>query len=114
MVETGGLFVVGNHGGSDADYAARSGGDDIHHALGAADIETGMVVNLLRGDLLATVDIGRFVGHLGSRGEPALADRIDERTGRHEGRTGGPEAKAGVFHQSPVITVRVAIVRLGD
>ncbi len=73
-----------------------------------------MVVDLARGDLFATVDIGRFVGHLGTRGEPALAHGIDERTGRHEGRSSRPEAKADVFDKRPVIAIGVAIVGPGD
>ena len=92
---------------ADGDNQAGGRGDHVDQALGPADIEAVVIVDLRRRRLLAAIDIRRLVGHLRGAGEPALAGRIDERARLDPGRSGGPEPERASFVQAPVVVGRV-------
>src|SRR5258708_8876117 len=55
VVETGGHFVIGDHGGSDGDYTAGSRRGDVHQSFGAAGNQCGRIIKLAPRDFFATV-----------------------------------------------------------
>src|SRR6266851_1630869 len=113
-VKTGIVFLAVEHSFSKSHHQTAGRSENIHHALGPSDIEARVIVNPARADALAAVHVSRLVGHLRSRGEPALPDRIDKRTCWHVRRRSGPEAQAGVFDQRPVVGVGVAVVSFAN
>ena len=92
------------------------GGDDHGHALGAADVESAVIVNRAARGPLPAIDEGRLIRHLRTAGEPALPHRIDERAWLDIGVALGPEPQTGVFVESPKISAAVAVraVAAGD
>src|SRR5229473_7771581 len=77
-----------DHRGAKSNHHTAGRGDDIYQSFGSADIETGVVIDTACPDPLPVIDVRRLVSHLGPGGEPTLTHRINERTGRHEWRSG--------------------------
>ncbi len=82
VVEAGIVFLLISHRGPETHHEAICGGEYIHQALGPANIKARVIINFGGADTLALVNVGGFVGHLGSRGEPPLPNRINHRVRR--------------------------------
>src|SRR5713226_203764 len=102
-----------DHRGAESNHYTAGSGDDIHQTFGSPDIETGVVIDTARANTLPVIDVRRLVSHLGPGGEPTLTHRVNERTGRHEGRPGRPKTQAGVFYERPVVGVAVLVIGFG-
>ncbi len=100
-------------GCSRRDHDAISRRQDVLQPFGTSDIEARVVVDRLSVEALAAVHVDGFVGHLRARCEPALPERIDQRTRLHERRASRPYAQPRVFLQRPEIPARVAVVVFG-
>src|SRR5260370_17666989 len=102
-VKTGIVFPAVEHSFSKSHHQTAGRSENIHHALGPSDIEARVIVNPARADALAAVHVSRLVGHLRSRGEPALPDRIDKKTCWHVRRRSGPDAHPAPLNPPPCV-----------